>query len=79
MFKRRKPSEYLRGHLAGDGYDLDDLVHAHQSDPAYEDVIEEVLTISKRFSTADYPIGIGNPASDDDLRVLAERLESEGR
>jgi hypothetical protein len=79
MFKKRKPSEYLRGHLGGSGYDLDDLAHAHQGDPAYEDAIEEVLAISRRFSTADYPIGISNPASDDDLRTLAERLESEGR
>ena len=79
MFKKRKPSEYLRGHLSGGGYDLDDLVHAHEGDPAYEDVIEEVLAISKRFSSANYPIGIGNAASDGDLRTLAERLESEGR
>ena len=79
MFRKRKPSDYLRGHLAGGGYDLDDLVHVHDGDPAYDDVIEEVLAIAKRFSSAEYPIGIADPASDDDLRALAERLESEGR
>ena len=79
MFSKRKPSEYIRRHLAGGGYDLDDLVSWHDGDPAYEDVIVEVLAISRRHSTADFPIGIGNPASSDDLAALAARLEAAGR
>ena len=79
MFKKRKPSEYLRRHLAGGGCDLDDLVHWHAGDPKYEDVIEEVLAISRRFSTDEYLIGVSNPASDAELEALAERLEKRGR
>ena len=79
MLGKRKPSEYLRRHLAGGGYDLDDLVSWHDRDPDYEDVIKEVLGISNRFATAQYPIGIGNPESSLELQALAEKLEAEGR
>ena len=79
MFGKRKPSEYLRRHLAGGGYDLDDLVSWHDKDPKYEEVIQEVLGISNRFSTSEHPIGISNPESSAELEALAEKLEAEGR
>ena len=80
MFWRKpKPSEYLRRSLAGRGFALDDLVSRHARDPAYQDAIDAVLEISDKYSSAEYPIGIGNPASEGDIQRLAEKLEAEGR
>ena len=79
MFKKPKPSEYLRRSIAGHGFALDDVVSRHAGDPKYEDVIQEVLQISDKFRRPDYPIGIGNPASKQDIELLAEKLEAEGR
>jgi hypothetical protein len=79
VFRGRKPSEFIRRHLdgTGSGYDLDDLVTLGRSD--LEDVAQEVVAISMRHRTLEYPIGISNPASEPELRALAERLEAEGR
>ena len=77
--RKRRPSEYLRRHLAGGAHDLDDLVSWHAKDADYVDVIEEVFGISDGLSTSEYPIGIGNPDSSAELEALASRLEAKGR
>ena len=79
MFNKRKPSEYIRRHLdgTGSGFDLDDLVTIGR--PDLEGVAQEVIAISSRYRTAEYPVGIANPEAEDDLRALADRLEAEGR
>ena len=79
MFKKRKPSEFIRHHLDGTGsrFDLDDLVSLGR--PELDDVAQEVVAISFRFQTPEYPVGIANPEAHSDLLALAERLEAEGR
>ena len=76
MFRRRKPSEYIRRHLAGGAYDLDDLVSLGR--PELKKAADEVIRISQQFRTVEFPIGIANPASRAALQALAERLEAEG-
>jgi hypothetical protein len=78
MFSKPKPSEYLRRSLAGRGFALDDLVSRHAGDPKYEDVIQEVLALSDKYKTAEFPIGISNPAVESELETLASKLEAEG-
>jgi hypothetical protein len=77
MFKKRKPSEYIRRHLEGHGFALDDLTTLGR--PELEDAAQEVGAISMKYRTPEYPIGIANPDAEPELRVLAERLEAEGR
>jgi hypothetical protein len=79
MFKKLKASEFIRRHLngTGSGFDLDDLVSLGRAD--LEDVAQEVVAISSRYRTPEYPVGISNPDADAELRAVAERLEVEGR
>jgi len=79
MFKKRKPSEFIRRHLdgSGSGFELDDLVSLGR--PELEDVAQEVIAISFRHRTPEYPVGIANPSAEPELRAMAERLEAEGR
>jgi hypothetical protein len=77
MFRKRKPSEYIRRHFEGHGFALDDLVSLGR--PELEDAAQEVIAISFKYRTPEYPIGIANPDAQPELRALAERLEAEGR
>jgi len=79
MFKKRKPSEFIRRHLdgSGSGFELDDLVSLGR--PELEDVAQEVIAIASRHRTPEYPVGIANPNAEPELLALAERLEAEGR
>ena len=79
MFSKPKLSEYLRRSLAGGGFGLDDLVSRHAGDPKYEDVIQQVLALSDKYASPEYPIGISNPAVEPELKQLASKLEDEGR
>ena len=77
MFSARKPSEYIRRHLAGGAFDLDDLVSLGR--PELKQAADDVVQISQQFATVEYPVGIANPAARNALQALAERLEAEGR
>ena len=77
MFWKRKPSWYLRRSLGGHGFALDDLVSLGR--PELEDAAKAVLEISRKYTTPEYPIGIGNPASEFDILALAQKLEAEGK
>ena len=77
MFRKRKPSWYLRRALGGHGSALDDLVHMGR--PELTNVADAVLEISKKYSNPEYPIGISDPASEFDILALAQKLEAEGR
>ena len=77
MFRKRKPSWYLRRSLGGHGFALDDLVSI--GGPELEEAAKAVLEISRKHATAEYPIGLSNPASEFDILALAQQLEAEGK
>jgi len=73
-------SEALMHHVdgTGTGYEIDDLMHWSPTPEQEEKAIAALLDISERYGTAEYPIGISNPASFAELRALAERLREQG-
>ncbi len=80
LFRGMKPSDALLRYVegTGGGYELDDLVHASNSEETEREAIEPLLEISRRYSTREYLIGISNPASFPEIRALAECLQSKG-
>lgn len=73
-------SEALIRHIegTGTGYEVDDLMTWSPTPEQVEKAIGPLLEIDARYRSAEYPIGIGNPASFAEIRALAERLRAEG-
>ena len=73
-------SEALLRHVEGrgTGNEIDDLMSWSPSQEQEEKAIAPLLEISERYATNEYPIGISNPASFDDIRALAEGLREQG-
>ena len=80
MSEATKPSEFIRRHLAGAVYDLDDLVSWFDRDPAYQDVLQRIHAINYEFTLpGEPPLGVYKPEAREALMRLAEQLESKGR
>lgn len=77
MSKKPKPSSYLRRFLegSGNGFELDDLISRHDGDPVFDDVIELIGAMMRRHNAQ----SLDADAAVAELRVLADRLEQEGR
>ena len=73
-------SEALLHHVrgTGTGWEIDDLMTWSPTPEQEEKVIGPLLDIHERYRSADYPIGIANPASIAEIEALAERLRDEG-
>ncbi|WP_205478615.1 hypothetical protein [Sphingomonas arenae] len=73
-------SEALLRHVEGQGtgYEIDDLMSWSPCEQQEEKAIAPLLKISERYVTNEYPIGISNPASFEDIRALAESLRAQG-
>lgn len=74
-----KPSELIRRHIdgSGSGFELDDLM-SRWTGAVYDQTVEKLVSIHRRFRTEKYPIGTSNPASFDELCGLAAELEARG-
>ena len=72
-------SEALLRHVdgTGTGYEIDDLMSWSPTREQEEKAITPLLDIHERYRSAEYPIGISNPASFDEIRALAERLRAQ--
>lgn len=55
-------------HSTGTGFELDDVMCSGRYPKAVTDRLYE---ISQRYRTAEHPLGVTNPESFDDLRLLA--------
>ena len=73
-------SEALIHHVegTGTGFEVDDLISWSPTPEQEEKVIRPLLDINERYRSAEYRIGVSNPASFDEIRILAERLRSQG-
>jgi len=73
-------SEALFHHVegTGTGYEIDDLMSWSPTPEQEEKAITPLLEIHERHRSAEYPIGISNPASFEEIRALAEGLRAEG-
>ena len=73
-------SEALFHHLerTGTGYEIDDFMSWSPTPEQEEKAITPLLDIHERYRSAEYPIGISNPASFEEIRALAERLRAQG-
>jgi len=73
-------SEALMRHVdgSGAGYELDDLLSWSPTPEQEEKAVAPLLEIHERYRSAEYPIGVTNPASFDEIRALAERLRAQG-
>ena len=73
-------SEALLRHVesTGSGYEIDDLMSWSPTPDQEEKAIAPLLDIHERYRSAEYPIGISNPASFEEIRALAERLRAQG-
>ena len=73
-------SEALLHHVegTGTGYEIDDLMSWSPTPEQEEKAITPLLDIHERYRSAEYPIGISNPTSFDEIRALAERLRAQG-
>ena len=73
-------SDALLHHIdgTGSGYEVDDLMSWSPTPEQQEKAIEPLLDIHERYRSAEYPIGISNPASFEEIRELAERLRAHG-
>ena len=66
---------YLRDLLnGGDGYMLDDFLQRRNHPLGIWQ--ERILSTSKRYSSAEYPIGISNPHAREELLSIVKELES---
>ena len=72
-------SEAILHHVegTGSGYEVDDLMSWSPTPEQEEKAITPLLDIHERYRSAEYPIGISNPASFDKIRALAERLRAQ--
>jgi hypothetical protein len=73
-------SEALMRHVngTGTGYEIDDLMSWSPTPEQEEKAIAPLLEIHERYRSSEYPIGISDPASFDEIRALAERLRAQG-
>ena len=73
-------SEALFHHVegTGTGYEIDDLMSWSLTPEQEESAIKPLLDIHERHHSAEYSIGISNPASFEEIRALAERLRARG-
>lgn len=55
-------------HSTGTGFELDDVVSSGRYPKGVTDRLYE---ISQKYRTPEYPVGVSNPESFDDLRLLA--------
>jgi hypothetical protein len=83
LLSRKNPmpaSEALLHHVngTGTGYEVDDLLTWSPTPEQEEKAIGPLLEINERYRSDAYPIGVGNPAADEEIRALAERLRAEG-
>lgn len=62
----------------GTGYEIDDLMSWSPTPAQEEKVITPLLDIHNRHRSAEYPIGINNPASFEEIRALADCLRAQG-
>lgn len=64
--------EAVRRHTSstGSGFELDDVMSGGQYP---KEVVDGIYEISSRYCTPEYPVGIANPASFEELRLLAEQ------
>jgi hypothetical protein len=62
----------------GTGFEIDDLMSWSPSAEQEEKAIAPLMEISERYASNEYPIGISNPASFDEIRALAEGLRAQG-
>lgn len=76
-----QPSAALMKHVdgLGNGFEMDDLLSTAPEDPNAQQLVMELVAINDRYKSDAYPIGVSNPASFRDIRLLAERLQREGR
>jgi len=80
LFRQRKPSEVLIRLTQGKArnFELDDLISRRKYGSRTEEFVRPLMRISDKYRTPEYPIGISNPASFDEIRELAEQLRSIG-
>ena len=73
-------SEALLHHVegTGTGYEIDDLMSWSPTPQQEAKAIAPLLDIHERYRSTEYPIGVRNPASFDEIRTLAERLREQG-
>lgn len=82
LFKRNpmSASDALRRHVdgTGSGWEIDDLISWSPTLDQENEAIKPLLEIHHRYRNAQYPIGINNPDSFEDIIRLAILLESKG-
>lgn len=77
MFRKKlRPSEALIHWVEGTGrgFDLDDLISSGRYRDREAEFARPLMDINKRYSTAEHPIGLTNPAAFEDIRNLAAQL-----
>jgi hypothetical protein len=57
-------------HSTGTGFELDDVM---SGDRYPKEVVDGLYEIAAKYRTPEYPIGVSNPASFEELRLFAER------
>ena len=76
MEKVENLSAYLRDMLeGGNGYSLDCFLQARN--PNLLPWQEKVLSISRKYSTEEFPVGISNPSARSELWSLVSALDRE--
>ena len=75
----QKPSEMIRSHIngTGTGFDLDDLM-TRDTGGIYDEIMERLVDIHRRFRTPNHRIGTSNPDSFGELENLARELDDRG-
>ena len=73
-------SEALFRHVegTGTGYEIDDLMTWSPTPEQQAQAVTALFDIHERYCSAEYPIGISNPAAFEEIRALAERLRAQG-
>jgi len=73
-------SEALIHHIegTGTGFEVDDLMSWSPTREQEEKALKPLPDIHERYRSVEYPIGISNPASFEEIRALAEQLRSQG-